>query len=613
MKYKLLLQLATVLCVFINQTEYSFGQITLDHRVFLKEIENSSNQIYGECLEEYNSYLQHHPSDVPVLIEKCRFIQLAQYDADMEYNPNQEVFDSCFASLISMYPNNPEVILYQIENSWGEELEEIFRTTELLIKDKPEEWTMANLGTLYFNISEQYYNDSDYQNANCYIQKAIENDTKFETSLLYAQILNESDRQEEALKVLVSDKDSTGDTWQLVQKANLLLELKAYSEAIEMFNMIIRIDSSYNNNYELSQSLEGAGKYDLARLYLLRDTALTWSKETTLKNLLVHDLKYHETDTCIKTYNEYRNLGYSVDPLAFYRLKIFLADPTLQWKLRDFPGLFTLIAVILLLLIIPPLWILPIYSAGIYWNLKSKKKLYESVWGLKWFWIVSFGYLFTSIIVGISVPEYYYSHFDSSYYVAELSKEDLGRVTLITIIVFGTIGLIGLYKKDLKVLLSANWSIKKSLLIGFGIVIAFKLISSLYIKIGTQVFGLSLDEITTIPNILFSSKQEVEALFSNYGNLIGVLLICLFVPLYEEVVFRGVILDSCQRHINFTTANIIQAAIFGLVHLNLFLFPVFFMFGLIAGVLRMRSQGLLPGIAFHSANNTLSILVLLVT
>jgi uncharacterized protein len=612
MKYRILLRFVIVIS-FIYPAEDNFGQITLDHRVFLKEIGNSSNQIYGECLEEYDSYLKHHPDDIPVLIEKCRFIQLAQYDADMDYNPNQAVFDSCFASLITMYPKNPEVILYQIENSWGDELKEIFRTTELLIMGNPEDWTKANLGTFYYNISEQFYTDSDYQNASTYIQKAIDNDAEYGTSLLYAQILKETNRPDEALEVLISNKDSTGETWQLVQRANLLLELKAYSDATQMFSLIIRIDSNYNNNYELAQSLEGAGKYDLSRQYLLRDTAYNWSKETALKNLLIHDLKYHKGDTCIETYNEFRSIGYNVDPLALYRLKTFMANPYQPWKWRDLSGLFTLIGVIFLLLIIPSIWILPVYFVGNYWNFKNQKKSYDSVWGLKWFWIVSFAYLFASLIVGISDPDYFYSQFSSSYYQPEPGQETLGRVTLISMIVFGIIGLIGLYKKDLKILLSGNWSVIKSVFYGFGIVIAFKLISTVYIQIGIQGFGLSIEEITSIPNILFSSRQEIEALLSNYGYLIGVFLLCLFVPFYEEVVFRGIILDSCQKHINFNTANIIQAGLFGLVHLNLFLFPVFFMFGIITGVLRKKSQGLLSGMVFHSVNNALSIMILILT
>jgi len=600
-----------LLNVLITPAEILFGQITLDHKVFLKEIENSSNIIYGECLEKYNTYLRDHPDDILVQIEKCKFIQLAQYDEDMEFNPNQEEYDSCFTALINKYPVNSEVILYQIENSWGDELKEIFRTTELLIKEKPEDWSESNLGTLYLKISDQFYSDSEYENAYSYIQKSIAHDEKVKSSLLYANILKGLDRSEEALEVLISHRDTTGETWPLVQKANLLFELKAYQEAIEMFNLIFEIDSSYNNNYELAKSLEGIGKYDLSRKYYLRDTAQNWSKETALKNLLNHDLKYQSGDICIETYNKYRSIGYKVDPLSLYRLKLLVNNPSQPWKIRDLAGLLTLIGVIILLIFIPSIWILPVYFIGNYWNLTNQKKTSKSHWGLKWFWIVSFGYLFAALIVGIFYPDYLYSQFSFSYYDSDLNQQDLGRVTLISILVFGATGLVALYKKDLKILLSEKWSIKKSVLLGFGIILAFKLISLIYLRIGTLGLGMSLDELTTIPNILFSSKQEIEALVVNYGKVISFILICLFVPLYEEVIFRGIILDSCQEYLNFKTANIIQATLFGIIHLNLFLFPVFFMFGIMTGLMKKQSQGLLPGIVSHSVNNTLSIALLL--
>lgn len=613
MKYRILLKFIIIICVFTNPAEYAFSQTTLDHRVFLREIKNSSNIIYAECIEEYNSYLRDHPDDILVQIEKCRFLQLAQYDEDMDLNPNQKEFDSCLAALILKYPENPEVILYQIENSWGDELQQIFVAAEKSIEENPEFWSKSNLAKLYLQISDEYFFDADYLKAYSYIQKAIVNDETIKTSLSYAWVLKELDKPKEALEVLIANRDTTGETWQLVEKANLLLELKAFSAATEVFNLVLKIDSNYNNNYELAKSAEGLGEYNLSREYYLRDTIHYWSKEIAIKNLLIHDLKYHGGDTCIDTYNKYRNIGYSVDPLSLYRLNLFLTDPSQPWKSRDLPGLLTLVGVAILLLTLPSVWILPIYFIGNYWNFIHKEKSNTFRWGLKWFWLISFGYLFSSLIVGVASPDYFYSLFSFSYYDSDLNHADLGRATLVSIISLGVFGLIPLYGRNLRVLLSENWSIGKSVLLGFGLALAFKVISKIYIQIGTSNLGLSIDELTTVQNILFSSRQEIEALFGHYGKLIGFILVCLFVPIYEEVVFRGVILDSCQKHINFRTGNIIQAVLFGIVHFNLFLFPVFFVFGIITGLMRKKSQGLLPGIVFHSVNNSLAVLFLLIS
>jgi uncharacterized protein len=613
MKHKILLQFISLIIVFIYPAESIFSQTRLDHNDFIKEIRNSGNIIYGECLQKYNLYLSDHPDDIMVLIEKCKFIQSAQYDDENEINPNQEEFDSCLASLARNYPKSPDVILFRIENSYGDELKEIFRTAELLVEENPQDWSKTNLGKLYEQIADQYFTDSEYKNADKYIQKAINADETIRSSLLHARILKELNRPEEALDILTSGKDTSGETWQLVQKANLLLELKDYTDAVELFNVIFRIDSTYNNNYELAKSLEGIGSIELSRKYLLRDTSSTWGRETAIKNLLIHDLKYQAGDTCIATYNKYRSLGYKVDPLSLYRLKLFIAHPFQAWKIRDFAGLFTLIGLIILLLVVPSIWILPVYFIGTYWNFKNREKLFKIHWGLKWFWFISFVYLFSSLIIGISSPDYLYSQFSFPRYNSGIGQQDLGRVTFISILVLGTAGLAALYRKDLKVLLFEGWSVKKSILMGIGLVLAFKFVSGIYIQIGALSLGTPVEELTTIPNILFSSKQEIQALIATYGKVIGFILICLFVPVYEEVIFRGIILDSCQKYLNFNAANFIQAALFGIVHLNLFLFPVFFMFGFITGLLRKHSQGLLSGMVFHSVNNALAISLMLIT
>ena len=106
---------------------------TLDHRLFLEQINNSNNHVYNECLEKYNGYLTDHPNDVSVHIEKCKFIQYAQYDEEEEYNPNQEAFDSCSSALVDMFPSHPEIFLFQISYLWGDELKNVFDEAEIAL------------------------------------------------------------------------------------------------------------------------------------------------------------------------------------------------------------------------------------------------------------------------------------------------------------------------------------------------------------------------------------------------------------------------------------------------------------------------------------------------
>jgi membrane protease YdiL (CAAX protease family)/tetratricopeptide (TPR) repeat protein len=601
-------QLLLLFIISLVPFEFLSAQKKLDHEVFLEKIRNSSDTIYSECIKEYDAFLKDFPDDIPVLIEKCKFIQLAQYDEEDEYNPHQNEFDSCSADLIKRFPDNPEVLVFQTTYLWGDELKKVFTNAEKAIAEDSLKWTHENLALLYKAESEYYYYESDYRLAFSYITRAIRHDGQYKTSVDYAQILMELDQKAAALNALTSSDDTITDPWQLSQKAELLIELKEFSGALDIFDKIREIDSAYISNTELASTFEGIGKYDLARKYLIADTVNTWNKEGALRNLLKHDLKYQDGTTCIVTYNELRDSGFSCDPLGFYRLKLFFLHPFQPWKFRDVAGIITLLLVLTILLVIPYIWILPIYFVGHHWKSILNKEPYSSPWRLRTFWLVSAGFLFASLFTAMADPEIIYTVFNSSY--VETTQEQNGFEALIFIIIMSITGIAALYKVKPKILLSDTWSIGKSILAGIGFLFIFRIVTGIYVQIGTENFGISIDDIAKVKNVLMASKQEIEAVIATFGKGSALLLIGIVAPFYEEVLFRGVILDSCQRYINFNTANAFQAALFSAVHLSLFLFPVFFLFGLFAGIMRKKSGGLLPGFVFHMTNNILILIIM---
>lgn len=586
---------------------FSFGQKTLDHEQFLIKVKHSSDHIYNECIREYDSYLAKSPDDVSVLIEKCKFIQYANSNED--YNPNQEEFDSCSAYLINRFPTHPEVLLFQTTFLWGDEQKEVFENAEKSIEDNPEKWNKSNLAEMYEAMANYYYLENDYKQAIFYKDKAIANDEQYKYSLDYARILLKLERKSEAISVLLSIPDTTTNVWELVQKADLLFELKKYSIALKIYNQVEQMDSTHINKVDFASTLEEIGQFALARKYLAADTSKTYGKKESLLRLLNHDLKYQDGSTGIATYNAFRDLGYSSDPIGLHRLKLFFARPTQPWKFRDLFGILTLLALVAILILIPYIWILPIYFSGKRIKFLYPKNAYESNWTLKAFWFVSTGYLLASLVVFVIEPEELYSIFTDANY-AGISVESLGLQVLVFILTFALFGLMGMYKVNLKILLSNAWPIRRSILTGVGIFFLFKIISGVYISIGTKVFDVSLVDIAHFSKLLLSSKQEIEALISTYGLSSSILLVCLLVPFYEEIIFRGIILDSCQRYINFNVANTFQSLLFAAVHGSLFLFPLFFLFGILAGNVRKKSGGLLPSITFHIINNLVAVLLI---
>ncbi len=598
---------------FIFILFFSIGMLradTLDHQLFIRELNNSNNLVYQATLEKYNAYLADHPNDISVHIEKCKFIQLAQYDEEEEYNPNQEAFDSCAAALVKQFPSHPKVFLFQISYLWGDELESVFEKAESTIEDHPEEWSDTQLGTLYKNMSSHYDIEQNYPKALIYIDKAIARDTTYKTSIDYARILIESDRRPEALEVLKAGEDTTKITWDLSSKADLYLELKEYDNALALYNRIDQIDSTYNNNEKIAHTLEGTGEYLSARKYLVADTSKTYGKENARQRLFLHDLKYQSGAQCLSSYNAYRDLGYSIDPVGIYRLRLSFSHPFEPWQFRDILGLIALKATLLLLMVIPFIWILPLYFIGHYMNFISGKKAYISLWGLKAFWFVSAGFLIASFVATWIEPGYLYSLVNSSHSY-EISQVQEGWVSILFVILFAIVGVATLYGINRKVLISNQWTIKKCILQGVGIFLLFKLIVGFYAVILIRDFGITVEDLSGMLSHFLASRKDIEAMIAAGGIGVAFILLCLVVPVYEEIVFRGVFLDAGQRYLNFKSANVIQAIFFAAMHMNLYLFPAFFLFGIFTGVMRRKSGGLLAGIVFHSINNILAITVLL--
>jgi membrane protease YdiL (CAAX protease family) len=76
-------------------------------------------------------------------------------------------------------------------------------------------------------------------------------------------------------------------------------------------------------------------------------------------------------------------------------------------------------------------------------------------------------------------------------------------------------------------------------------------------------------------------------------------------PLGEELVFRGAILrrllDSC---LPLWGAIALSALLFMLIHMNPAQMPHAFLIGLLLGWMYWRTGSILPGVAFHWANNS---------
>lgn len=107
-----------------------------------------------------------------------------------------------------------------------------------------------------------------------------------------------------------------------------------------------------------------------------------------------------------------------------------------------------------------------------------------------------------------------------------------------------------------------------------------------------------LEQIPELPNI---AEKEFDTLLSNRW---GYLTIGLLAPLAEEIVFRGAILNTLLTKYRPWVAIALSALLFSIGHLNPVQMPHAFVIGLLLGWMYWRTGSILPGMAFHWANNS---------
>ena len=113
------------------------------------------------------------------------------------------------------------------------------------------------------------------------------------------------------------------------------------------------------------------------------------------------------------------------------------------------------------------------------------------------------------------------------------------------------------------------------------------------------------EQMPELPNIV---EHEFDMIMANRW---GYLTIGLLAPLAEEIVFRGAILKALLNsrllgEDRRWAAIGISAAIFALIHFNPAQIPHAFLVGLLLGWMYYRTGSILPGIAYHWANNSVA-------
>lgn len=598
-----------ILSISISAQEILVNQ-DKSHELFVEILKNSKDIKYQEIIAKYDDYISKYPDDVEVKLFKCKFIGSAYYDEYEDYNLKYEETEKCIEKLYELYPNNPGVILYKLENLYGDERGTFLNTILNSYNNDKSKWNYGRKSKL-FEISAYYFSEENDYKALSYAKKAERFSDSLDLSILISNIYLRLGNRDKAKENILSSLYFDSETWQLNQKGNLLIQFGEYSEALKIFERVKEKDSTLIDTEGLYKIFLEEKKFELARKYLVNDTINEWNKIFSLQKILNHDIKYSNPETALKSYRRVQQENYYDDLLGIKRLKIFFKSPFKLWTYSELSHILILLFFICIIFLIPYLWILPVYAYGKYFSksVRDDKLEVDIDWNLNHFWLISFFYLLsqTIIILAFYYQDYINSFLDVAYpyYEESLVENELSNAN--SFIFFSVLLLIStivfINKKRIKFVFNSNLKFIKML--GYGIL--FVIGNGILLKL----LGNFVD-LTEAANTMmkFSIKEEIGVLMSNYGFTVSVLFIAVIIPFSEEIIFRGIILSSSEKHIGFNGANLVQAILFGIVHFNFKLFVFYFIFGLITGYAVKRTKGLLTGIIFHAINNFFVLLVI---
>ena len=106
----------------------------------------------------------------------------------------------------------------------------------------------------------------------------------------------------------------------------------------------------------------------------------------------------------------------------------------------------------------------------------------------------------------------------------------------------------------------------------------------------------------------FPDYQNIMAGIGSGSLLLQIVAVGIVAPIAEEFLMRGVVLNRLLKYVGVIPAVLIQAALFGILHMNILQGTYAAVLGILLGYVYIKYKSLLMTIVFHITLNTLSVL-----
>jgi uncharacterized protein len=577
----------------IPSSEFDFSKGS-DARL-IKLMDSAHEERYHQIELAYARACAAWPQDAVLALERVMFIERFAYAEDISIEGAEKDHEAAVNYLTTMFPNEPGTALYQLRNTYDKEFETKVKNYLPLVSG----WSSSNQAQFYLLRANAAEEKEDTRKVQAYATASFEAEPTVEAGLLLANAARAADQTAEVLRVLTHPVFETAEPWRKKQKMNLLFELKQSALAVTLFEQLKEQAPELVKDPTTALHLAKAGQVEAARKILKQIPGNNWNRRSRFE----FELEFGDAEQARTAYRELRDIGVAADPVLRDRLDLFRKHPGLVWNFKDLLGVVLLALLLAGVFLAPLVLLVPLH----YWSLLRARKgksggWPDAVWGLRAAWLAMGALLVAETIsIWIFQPETMRTWWNDEGFGTVLTDQARLWQQALWWTLVGTSLLFLLWRaRAWPLFRRGRWAFGKMV----GIAVAVTLLS----RVALFVYGLIW------PGAIFddgasSSPETVKlcyALLSKFGAVGLIALVAGLVPVLEEVLFRGVLLQGFAKHIPFGWANTAQALLFAAVHENLRLFPFFFAFGIVCGLVTRRSGGLLAAIILHSTNNLLA-------
>jgi membrane protease YdiL (CAAX protease family) len=586
------------------------------YKDLVKRVEASQSATYATILQTFNDYLRANEDDAVASVEKCRFIEHFAFSDDLTIESSEKDLEACKSDLDQVPVANSEVAqLYQCEGEWGTAGAHLCETVlrEALAKPKP--WTAAHLTALHEHLYHLYRaQNGESARAGEHAWAAVRLDPASKLRLAAAEYLVQTGAKGQAAALLEPAEPVEWSESELERVTSLLMSLGRTKAARALIDRQSATVESERVRVRLAVLLAQAGDPVAARKLLVppRTVGATSSPTPidTLRERFHFERDYGNRNTASAAYRQLRKRGWSADPIGRERLSLLLKYPTAAVDGADMLGILTLLATLGFCALLPLLVIAPVHYRSLVKQVRGVPPGQSAPWGLGELW-----YALAAITIASLISLYLFDYagllaaFRSRNTLSLAPGEvatgaDLARA-LILDTALSLLALLPLVRSSRqRQCVRGAWSVRKSLLAGFAASVVLLMAVGM-VRGLAHAMGLG-----TVAASAATTNRMIQGALTHYGVLPTILVVCVAVPIVEEIVFRGVFLQSAAARIGFWTAAVAQAATFAALHESLGVMPTIFALAMVAAWLARRSGGLLAPMMLHGTNNIVFVLAM---